>query len=130
KTAVPPRPSVMGFDLPWHHPADRALDRGHLAERFPDGGNLIGTGRLRNFAAETEQEAHLRPVAHVRLVISEAMARRLDVDVPREHGVVVHEHLLPRHLDVVAQHHAIAFIVAPGEWGIEFRGGAEHRRLT
>src|SRR5262249_8268396 len=124
------RPMLAGVDLPVHQAANRALDRGHFAERFPDGGNLIGAGRLCNFAAETEQEAHLRPVAHVRLVISEAMARRLDVDFPRESGFVVHEHLLPRHLDVIAQHHAVAFIVAPREWGIEFRCGAEHCRLA
>ncbi len=121
---------LAGVDLPVHQPADRALDRSHLTEGFPHRGNLIGAGRLRNFAAQAEQKTHLRPVAYVRLVISEAMARRLDVDVPCEQRVVVHEHLLPRHLDVVAQHHAVTFIVAPGEWGIEFRCDAEHRRLA
>ena len=45
------RPMLAGVDLPVHQPADRALDRGHLAEGFAHGGNLIGAGRLRNFAA-------------------------------------------------------------------------------
>ena len=83
-----------------HEPADGALDRRHLAERLAHGRNLVGAGRLRDLAAQAEQETHLRPVAHVRLVIAEAVAGRLDVDVAREQRIVVHEHLLPRHLDV------------------------------
>src|SRR5207248_7318014 len=112
-------PGFVSVDLSMHQSADRALDRRHLAKRLLDGRDLVGTSRLRDLAAETEQETHLRPIAHIRLMIAEAMARRLDVDVAREHGIVVHEDFLPRHLDVVAQNHAVALVVAPGERGIE-----------
>lgn len=40
------------------------------------------------------------------------------------------EHLLPRHLDVLAQHHAVAFVVAPGQRGVELGRGREHGRFA
>jgi len=36
-----------------------------------------------------------RPVARVRWTIAEAMARRFDVDLVRQDGIVVHEAILP-----------------------------------
>ena len=40
------------------------------------------------------------------------------------------EDLLPRHLDLVAQQHAVAFVVAIGQRRIEFRGAAGLHRLA
>ena len=58
------------------------------------------------------------------------MGRRLDVDVARQQRVVVHEHLFPRHLDVFAHQHAVAFVVAPGQRRIEFGTQAESGGLA
>ena len=58
------------------------------------------------------------------------MARRLDVDLARQDGVVVDEDLFPRHLDLVAQQHAVAFVVAIGQRRIEFGSDAGLHRLA
>ena len=58
------------------------------------------------------------------------MARRLDVDLARQNGVVVDEDALPRHLDLVAQQHAVAFVVAIGQRRIEFRRAVGLHRLA
>ena len=47
------------------------------------------------------------------------MRRGLDVDLAGEHGIVVHEHFLPRHLDLLAHHHAVGLVVPVGERVLE-----------
>src|ERR1043165_1876181 len=112
-------PALERLDLAVDHAGDAALDRGHVAERLLHRGDFDRVRRMRDLAAQAENQAHLGPEAHVRLVVAEAVARRLDVDVAREERVVVHEHALPGHLDLVAHHHAVGLVVAPGERRVE-----------
>ena len=124
------RPGFEGVDLAVDHAGDHRLLGGDAAERFLDRRHLVGAGRIGDPGAQADDQAHLRPVAHVRLMIAEAMARRLDVDLARQDGVVVDEDLLPRHLDLVAQQHAVAFVVTIGQRRIELRGAVGLHRLA
>ena len=63
-------------------------------------------------------------------MIAEAMTRRLDVDVARQKRVAMDEHAFPRHFDLVADEHAVGFVVPVGERGIEFPLAAECERLA
>src|SRR3954468_7940731 len=106
-------PALVGFDLPVHHAGDHAFHGGHVPQHLANGRHLGGAGGLRDLAAQPEQKPHLRPVAHVGLVIAEAVARGRHVDVAREQRIIVHEDPLPWHLHLLAHHHAVAFVVAP-----------------
>ena len=110
------------------HAGDGAFDRGHFAEHFAHAWHLVSTSGVRNLATEAEQQTHLGPVAHIGLVIAQAVAGRLDVDLARQHGVVMHKDLLPGDFDVVAQDHAVGFVVAIGKGCIELhRAHTFHR---
>src|ERR1051326_5741810 len=98
-------PALERLDLAVDHAGDAALDRVYVPEHLLHVGVFDRAGRMRRLVAQVENQAHLGPEAHVRLVVAEAVARRLDVDVAREERVVVHEHALPGHLDLVAHHH-------------------------
>src|SRR5262249_58410918 len=115
----PARPALYGFDRPIPQAGDPPPPRRHLPEPPPHRRHLRRAGGGRDGAAQAEQEAHLRPVAYVRLVVAVAVARRRDVDLAREDRVVVHEHALPRHLHVLAHHHAVGLVIAPRERPIE-----------
>jgi len=65
-----------------------------------------------------------------RLVVAVAMPRRLDVDLASEDRVHVHEHLLPRHAYVLAHHHRVGLVEAPGERVLELARRVALERLS
>ena len=83
KTHIAVRPALTGVDLAVYHAGNGALDRGHFSECLSHGRNLGRTGCMGNLATQAEQQAHLRPIPHVGLMIAKAVARSLEVDVPR-----------------------------------------------
>ena len=58
------------------------------------------------------------------------MRRGLDVDVPRQRRIVVHNHLFPRDLGVLEHQHAVGFIESRGERMIEGAHAWPVERLT
>ncbi len=66
-----------------------------------------------------DDQLELLQEAHIGLVVGHRVARRQHVDRARHLGVVVAEHALPRHLDVLEQHRAVGLVEARGQRIVE-----------
>ena len=123
------RPVLGVLYLPGDDATKGRLQRGKPAKGFAHSRNLVCTRGLGDARGKTDQQAHLGVKTHVRLVIAVTMRRRLDIDVARQHRIVVHEHFFPRHLDLVAHHHAVSLVIAMGERAVELDLGVALERL-
>ena len=63
-------------------------------------------------------------------MIAHRMRWCLDINPARHFRVVVDEHLFPRHEDIVAQHHGIAFVILGGKRVIELVAKVLAERLA
>src|SRR5262249_38848332 len=122
---TPSRQLSEAIALPFHIPAKHRSIRANSPWRPANRRHLIGTCCVCDLAAQAHQKPHLRPKAHVGLMITKTVAWRGDVDVARQKRITVHKDAFPRYLDFVAQQHAVCFVVAVGERRVEFRRATE-----
>ena len=124
------RPLLVSLDLSVHEPTDGRLEGGKPSQRFAHARNFVDAVRLAHPAREPDDQSHLGPEPHVRLLVLVTVRRRLDVDAPRHRSVVMQEDAVPRHLDAVADRHRVALVEPEAERIVGLVAGVALVRLA